>query len=51
MNATKYGKYERDDYNQMNEVERGLTETKMKHGQWGVDWSKWNETWTMKSIM
>ena len=24
---------------------------KMKHDQWSVDWRKWDEAWTMKSIM
>ena len=32
----------------INEMDCGLKEIKMKHDQWGVDWRKWDETWTMK---
>ena len=36
----------------MNEVDYGrLKEIKMKHDKWSVDWRKWDETLTMKSIM
>ena len=33
---------------EINEIECGLKEIKMKHDQWSVDWQKSDETWTMK---
>ena len=48
----------------MNEKDHGLKEIKwnminevqsegnvIRHEQWSVDWRKWNEAWTIKSIM
>ena len=35
---------------EMNEVDPGLKEIKMKHDQWSVDWRKWDETWTLYSL-
>ena len=40
------------DYDRWNEWDGVRTEGSiMKHEQWSVDWRKWDETWTMKSIM
>ena len=36
---------------EMNEMDCGLKEIKMKHDQWSVDWRKWDETWTMKCVL
>ena len=36
---------------EMNEMDCGLKEIKMKHDQWSVDLRKWDKTWIMKSIM
>ena len=33
---------------EMNEMDCGLKEIKMKHDLWSVDWRKLDETWTMK---
>ena len=33
---------------EMNEMDCGLKEIKMKHDQWNMDWRKWDETWTIK---
>ena len=33
---------------EMNEMDCGLKEVKMKHDQWNMDWRKWDETWTIK---
>ena len=39
------------DYGRLNEWFGLSTEgNKMKHEQWSVYWSKWDETWTMKSM-
>ena len=36
---------------EMNEMDYGLKEIKMKHKQWSVYWRKWDETWIMMSIL
>ena len=51
MQPNKVNMNEMDYADEMNEMSCGLKEIKMKHDQWSVDWMKWDETWTMKSIM
>ena len=36
---------------EMNEMDCGLKEIKMKDDQWSVDWRKWDEKWTIKAMM
>ena len=50
MNTTKQGKHERDGpvVGEINEMDCGLKEMKMKHDQWSVYSRKWDETWTLK---
>ena len=51
VQPNKVNMNEMDYVDEMNEMDCGLKEIKMKHDQWSVDWRKWDETWTMKSIM